>query len=59
METEESTQMQRADDEGQEAVSTMVNHVAEMTWWHSANGRDADKEIVRRTRSASPQPEDA
>ena len=40
METEEVTQKQRADDEGQETVTTMVNCVAQTTWWNSANVRD-------------------
>jgi len=57
METEGSTQ--RVDDKGQEAVTTMVNYVAATTWWHSANGRDGEKEILLRTRSVFPQPEDA
>ena len=47
-ETEEPTQKQRADYEGQAAVTTMVNYVAAMTWWNSANGRD--KEIISGTR---------
>jgi len=59
-ETVATTQRQNADEEGQGEVTTMVNYVAATTWWNSANGRDADKELVLlRTRSASPQPEDA
>ena len=58
-ETEETTQRRKVDEEGQEAVTTMVNYVAATTWWNSANQRDADKEILLGTRSASPQPEDA
>jgi hypothetical protein len=59
-ETEETTQRLKADEEGQEAVTTMVNYVAATIgtqWWNSANGRD--KEIPLGIRSASTQPEDA
>ena len=59
METEEATQKQREDDEGQETVTTMVNYVAPTTWWNSANARDADTEIESGTSSVVPQPEDA
>ena len=57
--TAESTQRRPADEEGHEAVTTMVNYVAATTWWNAANQRDADKEILLGTRGASPQPEDA
>jgi hypothetical protein len=58
-ETEETSERLKADEEGQEAVTTMVNYVAATTWWNSANKRDADKEFLVGTRSASPQPEAA
>jgi hypothetical protein len=58
-ETEEMTERRKADEEGQETVTTMVDYVEATTRWNSANQRDADKEILLGTRSASPQPEDA
>jgi hypothetical protein len=58
-ETAETTQNRPANEEGQEAVTTMVNYVVATTWWNVANQRDADKEILLGTRGASPQPEDA
>ena len=35
-ETEETTQRRKAHEEGQEAVTTMVNYVAATTWWNTA-----------------------
>jgi hypothetical protein len=58
-ETEETTHRRKEDEAEREAVTTMVNYVAATTWWNAANQRDADKEILLGTRSASPQPEDA
>jgi hypothetical protein len=55
-ETAETTQRRKADEEGQEAVTTMVNYVAATTWWNAANQRDADKEILLGQEALRPNP---
>ena len=58
LETAESTQKQRADDERQETVTKIVNYMEATTWRNSASGRDAVKEFDTGTISLFPQPED-